>query len=171
LPNWTLSNNILNYPASDVAHGYFRVNKNNQTPLFAFGHGLSYTTFAYSNLQVYPATIAAGDRVHVSLTVSNTGAVAGKEVVELYLSMPTGGALPVRVQDLRGFTKVSLAPGANTQVNFTLTQEEMQVFNPNGADYNGSGTWQVLTGTYGVRVGTSSQRDLQPTVSGSFVVQ
>jgi hypothetical protein len=64
-----------------------------------------------------------------------------------------------------------LAPGANTTVHFTLAAEDMRIFNPNGADYNGSGSWQVLAGTYGVRAGTSSQRDLQPTVSGSFTVQ
>jgi beta-glucosidase len=87
--------------------------------------------------------------------------------------MPTtNAALPVRVQDLRGFKKVSLAPGASTTVEFILTPEEMQVFNPNGADYNGAGTWQVLAGTYGVRVATSSQRDLPATLSlsGSFTV-
>jgi len=172
LPNFTLSNNDLNYPASDVAHGYFRVNKNNQTPLFAFGHGLSYTTFTYTNLQISPSAITAGDKVHVRATVTNSGAVAGKEVAELYLSMPTtNAALPVRVQDLRGFRKVSLAPGASTQVDFDLSPRDMSVFNPNGADFNGSGAWQVLTGSYGVRVGTSSQRDLQPTVSGTFTVQ
>jgi beta-glucosidase len=179
LPPFTLTNNNLNYPPSDVAHGYFRVNKNNQTPLFAFGHGLSYTTFVYSDLQIYPAQITAGDKVHVKVKVTNTGStLPGKEVVQLYLSMPSSNAtLPVRVQDLRGFQKVpadptqTLAPGANATVDFTLMPEDMQVFNPNGADFNGAGTWQILTGTYGVRVGTSSQVDLPPTMSGSFVVQ
>jgi beta-glucosidase len=180
LPNFTLTNNIeLNYPSSDTAHGYFRMDKNNWTPLFRFGHGLSYTTFGYSNLGIYPASIKAGDRVHVRVTVTNTGSVPGKETAELYLSMPAGNSagLPVRVQDLRGFQKVpldptkTLAPGASATVNFTLDPEDMRVFNPNGADYNGTtGAWQVLAGTYGVRVGTSSQRDLQPTIGGSFTV-
>jgi beta-glucosidase len=171
LPNFNLSGADLNYPAADTAHGYFRLNRKNQTPLFNFGHGLSYTTFAYSDLQIYPAAISAGDRVHVRVTVANTGAVAGKEVVELYLSIPAASGLPTRVQDLRGFQKVSLDPGASTTADFVLMHEEMQVWNPNGADYSGSGKWQVNTGTYGVRVGTSSQRDLQPTLSGSFAVQ
>jgi len=171
LPPFNLVNNDLDYPPSDMAHGYFRVNKMEAEPLFNFGHGLSYTTFAYSNVRVYPSRIAAGDIVHVRLTVANTGDVAGKEVVQLYLSMPsTDSDLPVRVQDLRGFKKVSLAPGASTEVDFVLTAEEMRIFNPNGADYNGSGQWEVLSGSYGVRVGTSSQRDLQPTVSGTFSV-
>jgi beta-glucosidase len=160
LPPFTLNNLNLNYPSSDTAHGYFRVNKKNQTPLFAFGHGLSYTTFAYSKMAVYPSAISAGDKVNVSLTVTNTGALAGKEVVELYLSMPTSAALPTRVQDLRGFQKVSLAAGASAQVTFVLTKEDMQIFAPQGADYSGQGKWQVPVGTYTVRVGTSSQRDL-----------
>jgi len=169
-PPFALAGADLNYPSSDTAHGYFSVNKKAQAPLFNFGHGLSYTTFAYSNLQIYPQTISAGDRVHVRATVSNTGSVTGKEAVQLYLSMPSTAGLPVRVQDLRGFRKVSLNPGASTTVDFALTAEEMQVWNPNGADYSGSGAWQVPSGTYGVRAGTSSQRDLQPTLSGSFAV-
>jgi len=172
LPNFNLVGADLNYPAADTAHGYFRVNKMKVAPLFNFGHGLSYTTFTYSNLQIFPAQIYPGDRVRVRVTVTNSGAQwTGQEVVELYLSMPaTNPALPVRVQDLRGFKKVSLAPGVNTTVEFILTPEEMQIFNPMGADYNGTGTWQVLSGTYGVRVGTSSQVDLQPTLSSSFTV-
>jgi beta-glucosidase len=172
LPNFTLVGSILTYPRSDTAHGYFRIDKTGATPLFWFGHGLSYTTFSYTGLQVYPSQIKAGDIVRVRVTVTNTGSIAGKEVVQLYLSMPsTNASLPVRVQDLRGFKKVSLNGGANTTVDFVLTQEEMRVFNPNGADFNGAGSWTVLPGTYGVRVGASSQRNLQPTLSGSFTVQ
>jgi hypothetical protein len=85
--------------------------------------------------------------------------------------MPQGGALPTRVQDLRGFNKVSLNAGANTTVDFVLSAEEMRVFNSNGADYNGTGFWTILPGTYGVRVGSSADRTAQPSVSSSFVVQ
>jgi beta-glucosidase len=166
IPNFAGSGD-LNYPASDTAHGYFRANRLNQTPLFWFGHGLSYTTFSFTNLQISPATISAGDRVHVRATVTNTGSVAGKEVVQLYLSMPQNATLRTRVQDLRGFQKVSLNAGANVTVDFTLTQEDMQVYNPNGADYNGTGKWQVLTGFYGVRIGSSADLTEQPTIGGS----
>ena len=175
LPNFTVSGNLLQYPRCDTAHGYFRACKRAETPLFWFGHGLHYTTFSYTNLQVYPSSIKAGDRVFVRVTVTNTGAVTGKEVVQLYLSMPTTTpSLPVRVQDLRGFKKVSLASGANTTVDFQLAAEEMRVYNPNGTDYanNGyNGIWTVLSGTYGVRVGTSADRTETPSLSGSFVVQ
>jgi beta-glucosidase len=178
------NNLILPYSGSDTAHGYFRVNKLGQTPLFAFGYGMSYTTFAYSSLQIYPTSITAGDRVQIQVTVQNLGTnPAGtpdtaSEIVQLYLSMPsTNPTLPVRVQDLRGFRKITLSKGASTIVNFTLTAEDMQVFNPNGDNYpnvngyNDLGKWQVLSGTYGVRVGTSSEQTRQPTVSGSFTVQ
>jgi beta-glucosidase len=175
LPNFTLVSSVLTYPRQDTAHGYFRMDKRGTTPLFWFGHGQSYTTFSYSNLQVYPASIKAGDIVRVRVTVTNTGSVAGKEVVQLYLSMPTiNPSLPVRVQDLRGFKKVSLNPGANTTVDFQFTAEEMRVYNPNGTDYanNGhNGIWTVLSGTYGVRVGTSADRTATPSLSGSFIVQ
>ena len=171
LPNFALTGGNLIYPRQDTAHGYFRACKRGETPLFWFGHGLSYTTFSYSNLQVYPTQIKAGDIVRVRVTVTNTGTLAGKDVVQLYLSMPQGGALPTRVQDLRGFNKVSLNAGANTTVDFVLSAEEMRAFNSNGADYNGTGFWTILPGTYGVRVGSSADRTAQPSVSSSFVVQ
>ncbi len=170
-------NSTLTYTAPDSTHGYFRIDKMGAKPLFAFVYGLSYTTFSYSNLQIFPALISAGDRVHVQVTVKNLGTnPAGTpdtsiEVVELYLSMPsTNAAFPVRVQDLRGFQTVALSKGESKTLNFELTAEDMQIFNPK-TDYSGNGVWQVLPGAYGVRVGTSSQRDLQPTVSGSFTVQ
>jgi len=171
LPNFTLSGNLLQYPRCDTAHGYFRMDKMGVKPLFWFGHGLSYTTFSYANLQVYPSQIKAGDIVRVRVTVTNAGSVAGKEVVQLYLSMPGSASLPARVQDLRGFKKVSLNAGIPATVDFVLTQEEMRVYNPNGTDFNGTGIWTVLPGTYGVRVGTSADRTEMPSVSGSFVVQ
>jgi len=172
LPNFNLIGGDLNYPRSDTAHGYFRVNKMGVKPLFAFGHGLSYTTFSYSNLKIFPTNIVAGDRVFVRVDVTNTGSVAGKEVVQLYLSMPsTNSSLPVRVQDLRGFKKIYLNPGETKTVDFIIGPEEMQVFNPGGTDYSGNGRWEILKGGYGVRVGTSSDPDMQPTLKGSFTVQ
>ena len=173
------SNNQLTYPPSDRTHGYFRVDKLGGTPpLFHFGHGLSYTTFGYSDLKIFPTTITGGDRVRVRVTVTNMGTNpaatpdSAKEVVELYLSMPsTNKNLPVRVQDLRGFQAVTLAKGESKTVSLELGPEEMQVFNPHGADYSGNGAWEVLSGTYGVRVGTSSDRSEQPTVSSSFTVK
>jgi beta-glucosidase len=172
LPNFALAGGNLQYPRSDTAHGYFRMDKRGVTPLFWFGHGLSYTTFSYSNLQVFPPSVKAGDRVRVRVTVTNNGSRAGKEIVQLYLSMPQNNtSLPTRVQDLRGFKKVSLNQGASATVDFELTSEEMQVWNPNGAGFNGTGFWTVLPGSYGVRVGTSANRTATPSLAGSFSVQ
>jgi beta-glucosidase len=171
VPNFRLVNYNLAYPAADTAHGYFRANKMGYQPLFAFGHGLSYTTFEYSNLAIYPETITAGDRVTVQVDVTNSGSVAGEEVAQLYLSQPSGQGVPVRVQDLRGFRKVALAPQETKTVQYTLTFNDMAYFDDNGTTMLGDGSWQVLPGTYGVRVGTSSEILREPTVTGSFSVQ
>lgn len=172
LPNFTVSGDLLKYPRCDTAHGYFRMDKMGVKPLFWFGHGLSYTTFTYSNLRVYPSRIKAGDIVRVRVTVTNTEGIPGKEVVQLYLSMPgTNPSLPVRTQDLRGFKKVSLDAGAHTTADFVLTPEEMRVYNPNGADYSGAGFWTVLPGTYAVRVGTSADRTELPSLNAFFIIQ
>jgi beta-glucosidase len=170
--NFTSSANKLQYNKSYEAHGYFKVDYMNQEPLFAFGHGLSYTTFEYSNLQVYPATIKKGDRVYVSVNVANTGTVKGDEVVQLYLSLPSG-TIPVRKQDLRGFNRITLDPGTSQKVTFTLDPEDMSYFKVGAAEFDGTGTWDILTGEYKVRVGTSSKINPapdQPSVAGSFTV-
>ena len=88
-------------------------------PLFEFGHGLSYTRFAYANLRIAPPAIGRGGSVEVSVDVSNEGKRAGKEVVQLYLRDPVASVV-VPVQRLRGFEKVSLAAGETRTVRFTL---------------------------------------------------
>jgi beta-glucosidase len=170
-----ISNNTVTYPSSDSAHGYFRLDKLKDTALFAFGHGLSYTTFDYSGLQIFPKKIKAGDRVHVQVTVTNKGTnPAGtpdvsKEVVELYLSMPSSASLPTRVQDLRGFQAVQLAKYESKTISFELTPEEMQVYQPTG-NYDALGQWIVQTGTYKVRLGTSANPKEKPSVDATFDV-
>jgi beta-glucosidase len=171
LPSFTpTADKKLIYPAADVAHGYFRFNKNNEEPLFAFGHGLSYTTFSYSTPEIYPTSIVAGDRVHVMVNVTNTGSVAGREAVQLYLSLPSGKGVAVRTQELRGFDKIALDPGQTKKVHFILYSEDMAYFDNGGTDFDGDGSWKVLSGTYGVRVGTSSDKNRSPSVSGTFTV-
>lgn len=164
--------NLLNYGKAEEAHGYFKVDYMGEEPLFAFGHGLSYTTFAYSNLQIYPTKIKKGDRIYVSVDVTNTGDVKGDEVVQLYLSLPTG-TVSVRKQDLRGFDRVTLEPGQKETVRFTMDPEDMAYFKVGSKEFDGSGKWDILTGKYKVRVGTSSRITPQPTepsLSGSFTV-
>jgi beta-glucosidase len=96
-------------------------------PLFPFGYGLSYTTFAYRNLSV-PKQAKAGAEVKVSVEVENTGVTAGEEVVQLYVTTSTDG--PIR--SLAGFKRVSLKPHERMTVPFTLTGNQLSHFTPEG---------------------------------------
>ncbi len=94
------------------------------SPLFPFGYGLSYTTFAYSNLRVSKAEAKLGDSVEVSVDVENTGRRAGDEVAQLYIHQRAGSASrPVR--ELKGFERIALAPGEKKTVRFTLGKPEL----------------------------------------------
>jgi beta-glucosidase len=89
------------------------------TPLFAFGHGLSYTTFGYADLRVTSGSIRAGDSLGVTVTVRNTGSRDGTEVVQLYMRHDAATVTrPVR--ELRGFQRVSLRAGESRTIRFTL---------------------------------------------------
>jgi len=93
------------------------------TPLFPFGFGLSYTTFAFDNLKLDRSTAMTGDTVKVSVDVKNTGSRAGDEVVQLYMHQQYGSASrPVR--ELKGFERVTLAPGESKTVTFSLGPDE-----------------------------------------------
>ncbi len=92
-------------------------------PLYPFGYGLSYTTFSYSDLTLPTAPVNASDPVPASVTVTNTGKVAGDEVVQLYLSFPDVKGAPLKA--LRAFKRVHLEPGANQKVEFTLKGRDL----------------------------------------------
>jgi beta-glucosidase len=99
------------------------------SPLYPFGYGLSYTKFAISNLQLDKTTAKVGDSIGASVDVQNTGSVAGDEVVQLYIHQQSGSASrPVR--QLKGFEKVSLAPGEEKTVHFTLGKNELTYWSP-----------------------------------------
>jgi beta-glucosidase len=132
--------------------GYRHYDHQSIEPLFPFGHGLSYTTFAYSDLAVAPAQSKHGPWT-VRLKVKNTGARAGKEVVQLYLGAPAS-ALPRPPRELKGFQKVALAPGETQTVTFEITREAMSYYDV------GEKTWQVDPGKYAVFAGSSS-RDIR----------
>ncbi len=98
-------------------------------PLFPFGYGLSYTTFSYDNLRLNQSEARVGGKVEVSVDVTNTGTLAGDSVVQLYIHQRAGSASrPVR--QLKGFQRVSLAPGAKQTVHFTLGNDELQFWSP-----------------------------------------
>jgi beta-glucosidase len=96
-----------------------------ETPLFPFGFGLSYTTFAYTNLKVSAPSIAVGATTTVSVDVTNTGRVAGDEVAQLYVHQRTGTDTRPR-RELKGFARVTLAPGESRTLTFTLGPEELR---------------------------------------------
>jgi beta-glucosidase len=94
------------------------------SPLFPFGYGLSYTTFAYSNLSVNKPEAKLGETLEVTVDVENTGRRAGDEVVQLYIHQRSGSASrPVR--ELKGFERIALAPGEKRKVRFTLGKAEL----------------------------------------------
>jgi beta-glucosidase len=157
LPPW-LSDLQINYQSADSAHGYFWFDKNNIAPLFCFGHGLSYTTFGYSVPSVFPNQIYGGDRTWVSLSVQNTGVVAGDEVVQVYVKPPLNSAVPRRVKDLRAFSRINLKPGESKEVSFMLSERDFAYYSEKDS------SWVVEPGEYGILIGSSS-RDIRQTAS------
>ncbi|MEO8334434.1 MAG: glycoside hydrolase family 3 N-terminal domain-containing protein [bacterium] len=128
-------------------------------PLFPFGFGLSYTTFAYSDFAISPHTIGVTDSIVVRCRVTNTGARTGDEVVQLYLrDLQASVARPI-VQ-LAGFQRVHLAPGESREVRFTIGRAQLQML-------DAEMRWVVEPGTFRVLVGASS-RDIR--LRGDFVV-
>ena len=111
-----------NYDMAGKTYRYF-----NQEPLYPFGYGLSYTTFGYSNLSV-PEKIIAGEKVKISVTVTNTGKVAGDEVVQLYLT-DEKASTPRPVRQLEGFRRITLVPGESKVVEFTLEPRQFSIIN------------------------------------------
>jgi beta-glucosidase len=100
------------------------------TPLYPFGFGLSYTTFAFSNLELSESQIKVGASVAVSVEVTNTGKVAGDEVVQLYIHQRWGSdSRPVR--ELKGFERVTLQPGETRKLTFQLGPEELGYWSTN----------------------------------------
>ncbi|MGE5528151.1 MAG: glycoside hydrolase family 3 C-terminal domain-containing protein [Patescibacteria group bacterium] len=124
-------------------------------PLFPFGHGLSYTTFAYGGLEA-PARAKIGDPVRLSVAVRNTGAAAGKEVVQVYIR-DVESSLPRPPKELKAFAKVSLAPGEEKKVEFTLERRAFAFYDPVAKD------WVVEPGEFEILVGSSS-RDIRGAV-------
>ena len=126
------------------------------TPLFGFGHGLSYTRFEYGDLTVDRDAIAAGDTLTVSVDVTNTGRRQGDEVVQLYVHQRHGSAArPVR--GLKGFRRVALQPGETRTVRFALGPAELRYWNAAARD------WVIDTTTFDVRVGGDSSAELATT--------
>ncbi len=145
--------------AEGIYMGYRYFDKNNVEPLFPFGYGLSYTKFDYSDLKV--SDDASSGPVEVSVQVRNSGSRAGAEVVELYVH-DGHSSVDRPVQELKGFQRVSLAPGEPKVVHFTLDKNATAYYSTAKKD------WVTEPGQFDVLVGASS-RDIR--VKGSFMVK
>ena len=161
----------LHFPGNDerVAYGEdvfvgYRYYDTKQVPVrFAFGHGLSYTEFAYSNLQLSAPALQDGQTVTVSMDVTNTGKVAGREVVQLYIRDKNG--TPERPsKELRGFAKVLLEPGECKTVTLTLAARDLSYYEERLHD------WFAPSGVYEVMVGRASD-DIRLTAELSFTTE
>ncbi|MGD9101663.1 MAG: glycoside hydrolase family 3 C-terminal domain-containing protein, partial [Anaerolineae bacterium] len=128
-------------------------------PLFPFGHGLSYTTFRFEDLQIRPVRVAAGERVSVSACVTNAGERAGDEVVQLYIRHPDA-SVPRPIKELKGFKRIHLGPGECKKVTFVLHTHQLGY-------HDEEMRYGVHPGTVEVYVGSSS-RDLP--LAGRFEI-
>lgn len=131
-------------------------------PLWPFGFGLSYTTFAYSNLRFSGSQLQAGDTLTVTVDVENTGSRASDEVVQVYLQdLEASWRTPVR--QLAGFRKITLQPGEKQSVSFTITARQMAVINDEGVPVLEPGQFRVTA--------AGSQGDARSTALGAAVPQ
>ena len=117
--------------------------------MFAFGHGLSYTTFEYSNLTLSSKKMSKRGELKVSVEVRNSGKCKGKEVVQLYVS-DLESSLPRPVKELKEFAKVELEPGESRTVNFTIDRDALSYYD------DVLGCWVAESGDFEVLVGSSS---------------
>jgi len=132
------------------------------TPLFPFGYGLSYTSFSYSELKVPTEPVAAGEPLHAEVTVTNTGKVAGDEVVQLYLKFPAVPGAPLKA--LRGFQRVHLEPGASQEVKFELKPRDMSMVTELGEPI-------VPEGEFTLSIGGGQPGSGAPSVAHAFHVK
>lgn len=138
----------VNY-AEGIYIGYRYYDKKEMKVQFPFGHGLSYTTFEYSDLKLSSKNILDTDKLEVSVKITNTGKVSGKEIVQLYVSELTGTHEDRPVKELKAFTKVQLNPKESKVVTMTLDKRSFAFWNTEIGD------WYAPTGEYLISAGAS----------------
>ncbi|MBK9358895.1 MAG: beta-glucosidase BglX [Bacteroidales bacterium] len=137
-------------PATDDENRLYNSSYNDLSiyPRYEFGYGLSYTTFAYNNLQLSSKEIKEGESVTASVTITNTGKYDGEEIVQLYLRDKVGSIVRP-VKELKDFRKVSLKPGESKTISFTIGKEKLSFFNQNLE-------WVAEPGEFVLMIGASS---------------
>lgn len=143
------SGDSVNY-AESIFVGYRYYDKKNMPVMFPFGFGLSYTTFDYSNLKVDKKELSDQETLTVSVDVTNTGKMAGKEIVELYVADKESTVIRP-LKELKGFEKVLLQPGETKTVTMTLDWRAFAYYEPKMKD------WNVETGEFEILIGKSSE--------------
>jgi beta-glucosidase len=158
----------INYPGENgkvyygegLFVGYRYYDKKDIAPLFPFGYGLSYTTFAYCNLTLDATEYGAGDVIRIGVDVQNTGNRAGKEIVQVYVR-DVKSRLVRPEKELKAFAKVELGPGETKTIAFTLDEEALSYYDP------AVRRWGAEAGEFEVLVGASS-RDIRLTARFNF---
>jgi beta-glucosidase len=169
---WTMPKNIMDSPAhatnsfpgdktvsyaEGILVGYRWFDTKKIEPLYPFGYGLSYTTFAFENAKTDKKSYAANETITVAVTVKNTGKVDGKEVVQLYTAK-SDSKITRAAQELKGFQKVSVAAGKSQTITITIPVKELAYYNVV------TKKWTVEPGNYTLKLGSSS-RDIKKEVT------
>jgi beta-glucosidase len=116
-----------------------------KTPLYPFGHGLSYTSFEYKNLKIAKASFQKGEKIELTVDVTNTGNADGKEVVQLYIN-DVAASVVRPVKELKGFELIALKKGETKTVHFTLTDAALGFYDNNGTFLTEAGLFNVMVG-------------------------
>jgi beta-glucosidase len=142
----------------DYYLGYRYFEHKQETPLFPFGHGLSYTAFEYRKLQLGCTQMGKGAVLPVVVDVANIGSVAGDEIVMAFVSFPnTTVSRRVNQKELKGFARVSLLPGEEKQITIPIRLQDLDYFQTDGDPAKSTtGNWVVESGDVKIMVGGSS---------------
>jgi beta-glucosidase len=148
--NIPVNNEIMYGEGIYVGYRYYDTKK--LTPAYAFGHGLSYTEFEYSNIKISSNifNLEIKDKITVTADIQNTGKVKGKEIVQMYITDPAS-IIDKPLQELKGFTKVELSPGEKKSVSFEVNKRDLSYYDTSKKD------WNAETGKYIVKVASSSR--------------
>ena len=154
----------MSYPGDSINQEYledilvgYRWHDTKKIPaLYPFGHGLSYTTFSYGKPVASAKTIAEGESLTISIPVTNTGDREGKETVQLYIGDEQASVLRP-LKELKGFDKITLAPGAVQTVTFTVTPDDLKFYDPS------TSSWISEPGRFKAYIGSSST-DIRATI-------
>jgi beta-glucosidase len=145
------------YPGNDkvfydegIFVGYRHFDTKNIDPLFPFGYGLSYTDFTYDDLSIDMEKVSGDDVIKVSVNITNTGKIKGKEVVQLYVQ-DVESSIERPLKELKGFKKIHLDPGQTKTVLFELKKDDLSFFSPV------ENSWVVEKGVFKILIGSSSR--------------